>query len=177
MSTEEVSKEKAEQAGAGSIFISVDSSKRSSALILKESGTTLIGNNPSSGASVDESGVTFQGKIAFTSVGSNITRGQYSENNNSAKPYTYTETVSFEGISAEAAYTAAGLSATEIKSISNSGKIPITTDTASGPLPHVHTINNFKHIHKIEPAYLYRSSPLFSSLGSFVKSFKSFLST
>jgi hypothetical protein len=48
------------------------------------------------------------------------------------------------------------------------------TDVAAGPLPHMHTISA-KHVHAIEPAYLYRMSPLLSGLKETIKSFKAFL--
>jgi hypothetical protein len=177
MADDQTFKDVADEVGAGTMVISVDSTRRSPSLILKNTGVTIVSNDPAIGINVDDSGISFQGKIAFSSSGKNISKGIYTENDKSAKPYTYKETVVVEAAIKGAAYEQLGKQGIDISSFTKDGIIPIITDVSAGPLPHMHTIKAFQHVHKVEPAYLYRISPVLSCLKETIKSFKSHLSS
>jgi hypothetical protein len=169
-------KDEAEEVGLGSMAISIDSTRRSPSLILKENGVTMVSANPAMGMRADDSGVSVQGNTRFSSSGKSVSKGNYIENDNSGKPYTYTETVHGEGSAMEAVYTQLAKQGIDTSLFISGGIAPIVTDIAPGPMPHSHTITAFKHIHKIEPAYLYKVSPILVALKNTVKSFQSFLS-
>lgn len=163
-----------DEIGAGTMVLSVDSSKRSPSVILKNSGVTIVGNNPAIGVNVDDSGMSMQGNIVFSSSGKNIVKGIYSENAKSAKPYTYTETVNVEASAKEAAYTVLAQQGVDISSLTEKGMIPLVTNISFGPVPHLHTMM-FQHVHKIEPAYLYRMPSILTAFKETSKSFQRFL--
>jgi len=169
------SKDALEEVGVGTMVISVDPTKRSPSVILKENGVTIVSTDPAIGIHVDDTGVTLQGNIMFSSSGKNISKGIYTENDNSAKPYTYTETVEMEATAKEQIYTQMGKQGIDIGMLTQQGMTPLMTNIAAGPLPHLHTMM-FKHVHKVEPAYLYKLSPLLTGLKGTVNSFQSFIS-
>lgn len=171
-----ITKEQTEEIGMGTMAFSVDSTSRSPAVIVSNSGVTLVSNNPSFGVYVDDGGVSIQGAVSFSSSGKSITKGNYSENSRSAKPYTYSETLQVVATGLEIAYTqlAKQVGSDIAFQMLKVGPGMLYTDIAAGPLPHMHTISA-KHVHAIEPAYLYRMSPLLSGLKETIKSFKAFL--
>jgi len=155
-------KEETEELGAGTIVLSIDSTKRSPSVIVKNSGVTIVSNNPSFGITVDDNGVTIQGQIAFSSVGKNITKGMYSENNKSPKPFTYEQTLSV--IPSEEIYNQlAPLIGSDVALQGLKNGFMLYTDIAPGPTPHMHTISA-GHKHAIEPAYLYRLPTVLTGL-------------
>lgn len=170
-------KEKTEQLGAGTVVLSVDTTPRSPSVIVKNNGVTIVSNDPAIGIYVDDGGISLQGKVAFSSSGKNIIKGIYTENDKGAKPYTYQETVVAEATAKDAVYTQLGKQGVDTSAFINTGIAPIITDPAPGPLPHVHTITMFKHVHKVEPAYLYRISPVLVGLKDTISSLKSFLAS
>jgi hypothetical protein len=164
--------------GAGTMVIAPDTALRSSCIILNDAGISLCSPNPAIGVFIDSGGVTIQGQNAISSYGTRITKGPYSENDKSAKPYTYSETVKAESMAIDAAYTQLGQQGIDLSILTqaiNEGKVPIITDIAAGPLPHMHTIMTFKHTHKVEPAYLYRVPAIITTLKETIKSFINFL--
>jgi len=163
-----------DEVGAGTMVLSIDSSKRSPSVILKNSGVTVVSNNPAIGVNVDDSGVSIQGNIVFSSSGKNIVKGVYSENPKSAKPYTYTETINIEASAKEAAYTALAQQGIDTSLVMESGIFPLMTNVSFGPAPHVHTMM-FKHVHKVEPSYLYRMPSILTAFKETSKSFQKFL--
>jgi hypothetical protein len=156
--------------------MSVDSTRRSPSVIVKNNGVTIVSNDPAIGVHVDDSGVSIQGSVRFSSSGRNITKGSFCENDKSTKPYTYTETIQAEAAGKEAVYNALGKLGVDVSMLTNQGMAPLTTNVAYGPLPHIHTMM-FKHVHKVEPAYLYRLSPLVSGLKNTLQQFQTFLAT
>jgi hypothetical protein len=164
--------------GPGTIVIAPDTALRSSSIIINNEGISLSSSNPAIGIHIDSGGVTIQGQNALTSYGTRITKGPYSENDKSAKPYTYIETVQVEGAALEQAYTRLGeqgMSIPALNQLSNEGRMPIVTDVGPGMAPHVHTITMFKHIHKIEPTYLYRIPSVLTTLKQTIQDFTNFL--
>ena len=160
----------------GTIVISPDGSSRSSHIRVDSDAVSLTSPNPSIGIYVDGGGITIQGSQLNTAFGSSIAKGPYTENDNSSKPYTYAETVYFESVAKETAYNAAAqvMGTTPANLIIQYGFVPIITDVSSGPLPHVHTIS-MKHVHRVEPAYIYEMPISITSFKSGIQSFLSFL--
>lgn len=174
----ESSKDLSERMELGSISLSVDSTRRSPSVVVTNDGVLIVSNNPGAGLFVDNGGVLAQGGVSFTSKGVNLKKGEFSENNNSAKPYTYTETVWLEAAVLEktlGTLQSAGIDTSTINSLIKEGKMPIVTDVNGFP-PHVHTIQTFKHVHRIEPSYLYNVPGIFKMFSGFISGFKAFLS-
>ena len=167
-------KQDQEQVGIGTIVLSVDSTTRSPCLILKGTSASLHSTNPGIGITVDDSGVSIQGKVNFLSSGTGLTKGNYSENPNSSAPYTATETVQAQAAIQGALYTQLAAQGVDTSTFVG-GAVPLVTDIASGPGPHVHTIS-LKHVHAVQPAYLYKMSPLLTGMQGAVSTFQSFLS-
>ena len=168
-------KQQAEQVGIGTMVVSVDSTTRSPCIVFKGTGVSIHSNNPGIGIYVDDSGISFQGKISYLSSGTSVAKGNYTENNNSYKPYTYTETIQAQASIQQALYTQLAAQGVDTSTFNKTGVgIPLITDIAAGPLPHVHTIS-LKHVHAIEPAYLYKMSPLLTSMKGALSGFQSFL--
>ena len=69
MSDQVITKEQTEQVGAGIMVLSLDSTERSPSVILRNTGVTIVSNNPTFGIDVDDSGVSIQGQVAFSSAG------------------------------------------------------------------------------------------------------------
>jgi hypothetical protein len=127
------------------------------------------------GISVNKNGILFQGNMYCSSSGKNIIKSNYTENPKSAKMYTYTETVYFEAAAKEETYKTLAQTTGANLSQLDTGLTPIITDVAPGPLPHVHTIS-MKHVHRVEPAYLYRIPGYIRMMNGFFDKFKEFLS-
>ena len=104
MAEQAITKEQTEEIGIGTIALSIDSTSRSPSIVIRNTGVTIMSNNPSFGISVDDGGVSIQGQVAFSASGKNITKGIYSENDKSAKPFTYEETLSMVATGLEQAY-------------------------------------------------------------------------
>jgi len=169
-------KQKQEQVGIGTIVLSVDSTTRSPCIVLKSDSASIRSSNPGIGVTVDGSGISLQGKVSFLSSGTSVTKGNYSENPNSSKPFTYTETIQISAVAQEALYKQLASQGIDTSAFSKSGVTPpLITDIASGPGPHVHTIS-MKHVHAIEPAYLYKMSPLLTGMQPMLSGLQSFLS-
>jgi len=166
-------KQTQEQVGVGTIVLSVDSSHKSPSVTIKSTGITITSNNPGIGINVDDSGISFQGTISFMSSGVSMSKGNYTENPNSNAPYTSTETVFVQSAIQTALYEQLASQGIDTSSFKG-GLAPIVTDIAGVP-PHVHTIS-LKHTHAVQPAYLYKMSPLLNGMKGALSSFQSFLS-
>jgi len=142
----------------GRASISISNADVSSGIIFDDLGQALIDNFGAVGILIRNGTVFIQGVLRNTSKGENLIKGEYSENPRSAKKFTYTEFVPLASAEAETAYRGlAGETGGELasKALDYAGA-PIITDVSPGPLPHVHAITQFKHVHRIEPAYLFR---------------------
>jgi hypothetical protein len=127
------------------------------------------------GINITRNGIFLQGDTVFTGYGTGIIKSNYSENPKGAKMFTYPETVYFESAAKETAYKTLGEMSGINASQADVGLMPLITDVSAGPLPHVHTIS-MKHVHRIEPAYLYRIPGYVKMFSGFFDLFKSFLS-
>jgi len=159
--------------GDGKIVISNRNREIKSAVIITDDGVNITNGNSTGGVFISNGCVTSQGTSYATAKGTSVRKGEFSENNNTTKIFTYYETVLMESIPKEVASQVAGQAGVNISmsvpgtntSIGMDGIMNIVTDLASGPLPHVHSIS-MKHVHRIEPPTLYRIP---SAIG-FVKS-------
>jgi hypothetical protein len=159
----------------GTVFISPNNASRASAIVIDNGGTTITNDTSTGGINVGDS-TSVTGTINMSSKGTNLKKGEYSENNRATKIYTYQETVLVESIPKEVLAEVAGKLGQNIGGGMDGG-MPITTDISAGPLPHSHTIAMFKHVHRIEPTYLYRlPEPLAMVLGA-MKQLKEFFIT
>lgn len=142
----------------GTIIISNRDAEKSSFLRISDDGVKLSNNLGIHGIEVGKDGVSIQGDLLMTSKGTSIKKGEYSENPNSAKIFTYTETIAPESMIKEVLSEVAGRVGINIKDLTKQGILPLLTDVPIGAgsiLPHTHMML-FKHTHRIEPAYLYR---------------------
>lgn len=137
----------------GKVVISNRDTEKASAVIVSDDGVRIVDSSLASSISLD-GGVNVQGVMLNTSKGENLKKGEFSENPRSTKIFTYTETVQFESIPKELMSSVAGKIGDNLGT-GMDGMIPIMTDISAGPLPHFHTIS-MKHVHRLEPAYLYR---------------------
>lgn len=164
--------------GPGKISISNRSAERASSIVITDEGVFISNLVSTGGIKVGNDGVSTQGVVKNTGKAENIIKGEYSENSKSTKIFTYQETTLVESMPKEVAAEVAGKSlgiqtnidiAGTNQSVGMDGAFPIVTDLAPGPLPHVHTIS-MKHVHRIEPAYLYRiPAPISMITGAFSK--------
>jgi len=168
------SKDTAIKAGLGTMIISADPTPRSPCVILGDSGVSIMSSEPTVGINVGNTGVSIQGKVSFSSSGKNITKGIYTENDSSAKPFTYSETVQVEGMLKEAIYSNLGKQGVDISKAIQDGIVPLMTNVSFGPLPHIHTML-FKHVHKVEPAYLYKVSSTITNFKTVLSYLRKFL--
>lgn len=161
----------------GMTVISNRDSEESTSIIISDDGITLASHNISSGISVSNVGVLLQGDILFTGKGTSIKKNNYSENPNSAKMFTYPETLYFESAAKEVIYKSTGESIGA--NLSNSdvdGFMPIITDPSTGGTGHAHTIT-MKHVHRVEPTYLYRVPAAFKVFTGSINSISDFFQT
>jgi len=138
----------------GKLVISPNNADRAPSIIISDKGVTIVNSNAASGMTVDSQGTNLQGTVFLTSKAENLKKGEYSENPNSARIFTYQETVLLESIPKDVLSKATGQIGINL-STGMDGIFPIMTDIAAGPLPHLHTVS-MKHVHRIDPAYLYR---------------------
>ena len=162
----------------GTIAITNRDSEKASSFILSDEGVVLTSSNISNGISISNTGIVLQGDILFTGKGTSIKKGNYSENPNSAKLFTYTETIELEANAKEKLVEAAGKLGVNTGDLTKGGIVPLMTNVGGSTgiaVPHVHTMM-FKHVHRTEPAYLYRIPGMFKiftkSMGSFNDFFK-----
>jgi hypothetical protein len=162
----------------GTVILSNRDSTRSSSVIVNDSGVAVVSSNTINGVVVSNDGVTLQGSIFFSGQGTTIKKANYTENPDSEKVFTYPETLYFESAAKEAAYIATGESiGANVSDYGGDGFMPIITDIGGGGgIPHVHTIT-MKHVHRLEPAYLYRLPGFVRLLTGFMGGFTDFLST
>lgn len=171
---EEVSKIKENLFGfnEGKVSIRTKGNSRAASVVVSNDNVRIVNSNTSSGICVDNDGVGIQGVVYFTGSGTSIGKGVFSENPNSAKLFTYQETVILESIPKEIISPALGK--TGINSgFGMDGMIPIMTDISAGPLPHFHSIS-MKHVHRTEPAYLYKVPTSVRFIAGAISSLKSF---
>ena len=162
----------------GTIAITNRDSEKASSFILTDEGIVLTSSNISNCISISNDGIVLQVDILFIGKGTSIKKSNYSENPNSAKLFTYTETVSTEADVKEKITEAAGKLGINTGDLTKNGIVPLMTNiggSAGIAVPHVHTMM-FKHVHRVEPSYLYRIPNTFKvftksmeSLGDFFK--------
>lgn len=102
----------------------------------------------------DTGSVSIQGKTVLKASGQNIVKGDFTENPQSAKLYTYTETIQLEAEATSAVIEGAAQLGVDLSDMAGDGKFPLMTNIGGYP-PHNHTMM-FKHVHAVEPAYLWR---------------------
>lgn len=140
----------------GKIAISNKNSDKASAVIITDDGVVITNSNTTGGLGVRNNSIDILGTLYITSKGENIKKGEYSENSKNSKIFTYTETVLMESIPKEVLSAATGATTgLNTSQFTMDGVVPIVTDISAGPTPHLHTIT-MKHVHRIEPPYLYR---------------------
>jgi len=152
----------------GKVSISNRSSEKASSIVITDEGVFISNRASSGGIKISNDGVSTQGVFKSTSKGENIIKGEYSENSKSTKIFTYQETILPESVPAELASAVAGKAGVNLlagNDFGMNGVVPIFTDLAPGPIPHFHSIS-MKHVHRIEPQYLYRVPPIISSLSA-----------
>ncbi len=163
----------------GTTVISNRDSEESTSIIISDDGITLASNNISSGISTSNNGVLLQGDILFTSKGTSIKKSNYSENPNSAKIFTYTETISTEADAKEGLASIAGKLGVNTGDLTKEGIVPLLTGMPIGAgtiLPHTHAML-FEHVHRVEPAYLYRVPAVLKSFSGAMDSIFNFFQT
>ena len=162
----------------GKICITNSDASKTSGAIIDGSTVKLFSGDTFSGITIGNDGIAIQGDLQISGYGKTIKKNIYSENPNGAKPYTYTETVYFESAAKEALYTTLGrtVGGEEIgETLETGGVTPIITDIGGGGgIPHVHTIS-MKHVHAVEPQYLYRPPAIVEQFAGFMSSFTGFL--
>jgi len=141
-----------------SIVISPSNADQGSFIMVSDENVIASSRNSVCGIAVGKDGVLIQGDLHMTSKGTSIKKGEYSENPNSAKIFTYTETIDLEANAKEILAEAAGKLGVNTEDLTKDGIIPLMTSiggSAGIAVPHVHTMM-FEHTHRIEPQYLYR---------------------
>jgi hypothetical protein len=99
--------------------------------------------------------ILVQGQPVFKASGKEIIKGDFTENPQSSKLFTYTETIEFEAAAKGAIADAIGqIGGGDVSDYVQSGVTPLMTNVGGYP-PHVHTMM-FKHVHAVEPTYLWR---------------------
>ena len=142
----------------GMIVLSNRDSENGTSLRISDEHIILTNNGMYGGISVCDQGIVIQGDVFFTAEGTTIKKGNYSENPNSAKIFTYTETIELEANAKEKLAEAAGKLGINTGELTKGGIMQLMTSvggSAGIAVPHVHTMM-FKHVHRVEPAYLYR---------------------
>ena len=139
----------------GDIFLKHDDTPGSTSVSVREDSVGLQTMDGKVGLLVKTDGnILVQGKPVFKASGSNIIKGDYTENPDSTKLFTYTETIEFAGAIKEKIYEAAGQAGVDASEQLSSGGGQLMTDFAGYP-PHNHNML-FKHVHAVEPTYLFR---------------------
>jgi len=168
---------KIEKIGDNKIVLSNSDADRSASVIISDGSIINISPTSISGICIEDSGVTIQGDLFITGHGTTIKKGNYSENPDSAKMFTYPETIQFESAAKEAVYKAAGEAiGANLSDINVDGFMPIITDLG-GSIPilyHTHSIS-MKHTHRIEPSYLYRMPKYIKMFADFIGYFSDFI--
>ena len=142
----------------GTIVLSSRDSENGTSIIVSDEHITLTNNGMYGGISVSDQGIVIQGDVFFTAEGTSIKKGNYSENPNSAKIFTYTETIELEANAKEKLVEVASKLGINTGELTKGGIMQLMTNvggSAGIAVPHVHTMM-FKHVHRVEPAYLYR---------------------
>ena len=157
----------------GTTTMSNSSASYSHSVVIEDDGIKITNSDATAGMIISDA-ISFLGSCYFVSKGTDIKKGEYSENPNSARLFTYQETVLMESIPKELASEAVGKLGINL-STGMDGIMPIMTDISAGPLPHFHTIS-MKHVHRIDPAYLYRIPTGISFIAGIAKDLQSFFS-
>ena len=158
---------------AGKIVISPKNSPKASAIMISEDGVRITGGSTATGFSVKDGGVAAQGVLTITGSGENIHKSNYSENPKSNRIFTYQETIVLESIPKELSSKMSGYTTGSNISSGMDGVFPIVTDFEPGPLLHAHTIS-MKHVHRVDPSYLYRIPQAVSFIAGALKELKQF---
>ena len=160
----------------GDIFLKYeddDNSQDSAHVAIREKRIGMHVKQGKVGININDSGkILIQGNPVIKASGKNIIKGDYTENPDSVKPFTYTETIDIEATAKEEIYDALGEAGVDVSDLINTGMGQLMTNVSGYP-PHVHTMM-FKHVHAVEPAYLFRM-PLVSMLDNVVDKLQEFL--
>lgn len=140
----------------GDIFLKNQDTPKSTAIAIRDSSISVHSGEGKIGMLVKGTGtIVNQGRMVFKASGKNIVKGDFTENPQSSKLFTYTETIELEGGIKEKIYEAAGqLGIDSSEVLGTDGSVSLMTNIGGYP-PHNHTMM-FKHVHAVEPAYLYR---------------------
>jgi hypothetical protein len=157
----------------GDVVISNRDSSKSSSIVINDNGINVHSSNALTGMNINNDGIHIQGDINFTGKGKSIKKGDYSENPKGAKIYTHTETVYFESAAKEEMYKSLGESAGINAADNDVSGMTMMTDMGGYPT-HNHTIS-IKHIHRVEPQYIYKVPWYINMLKEFSGSFSNFL--
>lgn len=166
----------------GKVVVSPKNSEVKTAVIVTEKDVTITNKDGTVGLFCEDGSVTLQGVNYLSSKSKNVRKGEYAENDRTRKIFTFQETVLLESIPKEVAAEAAGLIGVNIAggiagtdtSIGMDGMMPLLTDISAGPKPHIHTIS-MKHVHRLEPGYVYRIPSYIGFIKSAVEQLKGFL--
>jgi len=158
----------------GKVVISSLNAEAAPAVIVSNNQVVIASRDLSAGMSVKDGSVNIQGTAFLTSKAENVKKGEYSENTKSSKIFTYQETVLLESVPKSLMSEMSGKMGINLSN-GMDGNMPIMTDIASGPLPHFHNIS-MKHVHRIEPAYLYRVPAAVNIIKGALKQLQQFFS-
>jgi hypothetical protein len=158
---------------SGKVVLSHKHSSRAPAVIVTDNGVYITGPGNAGGIKVDQGGTTIQGVLTMSSSGVNIRKGSYSENPKSNRIFTYKETVLLESMPKDVASQVTGMSTGINTGAAMDGVVPIYTDISAGPLPHFHSIS-MKHVHRVDPAYLYRIPPIVQAIKEIIPNLTQF---
>jgi hypothetical protein len=147
----------------GKISISNRNAEESSSIVISDAGVVITNNIAVGGISINDRGTSIQGSIAYTSKGETI------------KIFTYQETLLLESVPKEVIAEVAGKTTGLNASVGMDGVIPLFTDVAPGPMPHFHLITA-KHVHRVEPQYLYRIPSILNIISGAAKQLQGFFS-
>ena len=151
-------------------FLKYNEEMDSNAIAVRKNEVAIQAGKGNVGILVRSNGdVRIQSKVVLTASGKNIIKGDYTENPQSSKLFTSTENLEFIGTIKEAAYEAAGKLGIDLNDQLGSGTGTLMTDFSGYP-PHNHNML-FKHVHAVEPAYLFRM-PAVSMLDGVMNLFK-----
>lgn len=181
---EERKPEVEQEINLGSMTLALSTEKNAPGITITDDGVSITSYQRGAGIFVGNSSCLIQGMTVISASGKNVVKGNYTENPNSKSIFTHQETVLRGTIPEGVASAMVGVyglndetSLDDMASLGIDGIVPITTDPpldgVGGPR-HVHTITT-KHVHRLEPAYLYRMPGILKSLKELLGPFVEFL--
>lgn len=138
---------------SGNVVFSNKNAEKANAVIISDNGIVITNSIALGGIQVSDSKNSIQGVVSFSSKGTRIRKGEFTENDKASREYTYRETVMSDTVPDVLRSTFDSLN---VIGFELDGIAPIITDpSVEGGPGHFHTIS-MKHTHRIEPAYLYK---------------------